>query len=114
MRYTNQKRVDVIADINNGMNIPDCSQKHDVPVWVIYRWMTSEEPKKGESRMYKYTSFVLSAEAKITTCISDVAGVDMEDEAWESTCGFVSKMLYRLVETIMDGEEKYWKQRGAI
>ena len=113
VRYTKEKRVDVLDDIKKGLNIPDCSEKHGVPVWVIYRWMTSEEPQMGESRVFKYTSFVLGAEAKITTCLSDVAGVDMTDDAWESTCGYVSKMLYRLVESIMNGEEEYWRQRGA-
>lgn len=63
--------------------------------------------------MYKYTTLVLGAEAKITTCLSDIAGVDVSDDAWDSTCGYVSKMLYRLVESIMKGEEEYWKQRGA-
>ena len=113
MRYTKEKRVDVLKDIKQGMNIPDCSEKHNVPVWVIYRWITAEEPAKGESRVFKYTTFVLGAEAKITTCLSDIAGVDVSDDAWDSTCGYVSKMLYRLVESIMNGEEEYWKQRGA-
>lgn len=116
MRYTKEKQVEVMSDIKAGFNIPDCSAKHGVPPHTIYRWMVAEEPYNTElnSRIYKYAKSVISTEAKITTSISDISGVDIDDDAWDDLCSFVSNELYKLSQCIIEREEAYWRERGAL
>lgn len=116
MRYTKEKQSDVLADIRYGMSIPECSGKHGVPTHTIYRWMVNADPynKELNSRIYKYAPTVVESEAKITTSISDIACLDINEEEWDALCRFVSNELYKLVQDIIEREESYWRQRGAV
>lgn len=116
MRYTKEKQCDVLADIRSGKSIPECSDRHGVPVHTIYRWMVNADPynKELNSRIYKYASTVVASEAKITTVISDIACLDINEEEWDTLCKYVSNELYKLAQCIIEKEESYWRQRGAV
>lgn len=83
---------------------------------TIYRWMAQAEPynKDLDSRIYKYSQSVVRTEAKITSSISDIACLDINEDEWDTLCKYVSNELYRLAQTIIEREEEYWKTRGTV
>ncbi len=102
--------------VRQGRSIAECSAIHGVPTHTIYRWIVQDEgySKAFGSRIYKYAKSVSLTEGKVTASISDLACIDISEEEWYALCQYVSNELYKLVQVVIEREERYWKERGQM
>jgi len=108
LRYSKELQANVCKDVSNGVSPADCAKKYGIPIGLVVRWNGLEvsEQRASEIALRKYQVEVSETEAVITDKISNYLSKNISDDEYFRICDSVSKMLYKLVASVIQKERQ--------